>query len=106
MSTNYYLRSELPLDIESDEGNGLIHLGKHSHGWPFHARAYPGEVQTRSQWETLIRTGTVISETGLEESPEEFLDWVQHTITTGRGSKPVEPQYIENGLVFSPYEFC
>lgn len=110
MNVNYYLRSKLPLNLPTEEsllGTGftenLIHLGGSSHP-RFHARGYPGLIDTRDQWETLVRTGTVVAEHGLEYTPEEFLEMVALSLCPTY--QVLDSQYVDAGLVFSPYEFC
>lgn len=106
MSVNYYLRTDQDNGIAKDsDGDPGIHLGKFS-GQRFHVRARPGQIDNFDQWTALVRTGTVVAEHGLEEHTEEWLDWVLQTAQNGRHEWPTGEQYVDCGLIFSPYEFC
>lgn len=108
MSTNYYLRTDQPNGIAKDsDGDPGIHLGKFS-GRRFHVRARPGIVDNYDQWAVLVRTGTVVAEHGIEETPDEFLTWVLDVASSAlaRFDRPSGRQYVDRGLIFSPYEFC
>lgn len=106
MSTNYYLRTDRPNGIAKDsDSDPGIHLGKNCNR-SFHVRARPGIVDNYEQWAALVLTGTVVAEHGVEETPDEFLTWVLGTARDTRFEWPEGRQYVDRGLIFSPYEFC
>lgn len=76
MSTNFYL----PTNTEGDATEGL-HIGKDSAGWTFGFRAHRDlGLTSRKAWEAKVaEVGAVVTEYGVEITPEEFWARVDET---------------------------
>lgn len=117
MSTNYYIGKETRCHC-CGAITDPMHIGKYAIGWKFNFRSYPEKnLTTRSEWEDHIRNndGNLYDEYGIDIPASALLDVIEKA-TTGTDVFQIyntpdklwlrRDDTIDNGCVFSPYDFC
>jgi len=97
MGVNYYYKTDrrFLLDHCEPDEDGLIHIGKSSHGWCFALHVYPPLIRTLNCWIEVWEIGKclITDEYGCNMTPKEM-----HTVITDR-SHPERPGYFTRDLL-------
>lgn len=101
MGTNYYLHFNHCNYCNRSE---KLHIGKSSIGWVFHFQSYDDrKLKTVADWKEFLKLNRIFDEYGSELFFDDFWGLVKSK-NNGHIEFGID-QYLDEGCIFSKYEF-